>query len=227
MSVGSTRDVIVRFSPSSAGSKTALLRVVSDDPDESEYDITLNGTGTAPDISLSPTSWNYGNVITGNSNTNNFVISNTGSATLNISATNLTGTNASEFSIISGGGSFSIPASGNHTVQVQFAPATTGSKSASLQITSDDPDESPFYVTLSGTGMPQNTAPVVSIPDQTISEGASFATINLDNCVTDDHTADANLSWTYSGNSSLAVNINSSTHIATISVPNQNWNGSE
>ncbi|NMC16674.1 MAG: tandem-95 repeat protein [Chloroflexi bacterium] len=71
-----------------------------------------------------------------------------------------------------------------------------------------------------------NQAPVVSdIPDQTIAEGGTFANINLDEFVSDPDNDDAQLTWTYSGNTELVVSITN--RIASISAPDSNWNGSE
>ncbi len=71
-----------------------------------------------------------------------------------------------------------------------------------------------------------NDAPVVSdIPGETILEGGSFATINLDTYVDDPDNLDSEISWTYSGNVELQVNIVS--RVATISAPNAEWSGSE
>jgi len=68
--------------------------------------------------------------------------------------------------------------------------------------------------------------PVVSdIPDQTVDEGSSFATINLDDYVTDSETADADITWAAEGNSELTVSIVS--RMATITIPDGDWNGSE
>ena len=83
-----------------------------------------------------------------------------------------------------------------------------------------DSDETTFTVT------PVNDAPVVTdIPDQTIPEGDSFITINLDNYVSDVDNTDAEMTWTYTGNSELSVTI--ANRVATISVPNPDWNGGE
>jgi hypothetical protein len=83
-----------------------------------------------------------------------------------------------------------------------------------------DDDTATFSVT---TG---NDPPVVSnIPDQTISEGASFTTVNLDNFVSDVDNTDAEMNWTYSGNSQLMVSINN--RLATIGIPDANWTGTE
>ncbi|MBE3136023.1 MAG: tandem-95 repeat protein [Thermoplasmata archaeon] len=71
-----------------------------------------------------------------------------------------------------------------------------------------------------------NDPPVVTnIPDQTIAEGSSFATINLDNYVSDVDNTDAQMTWTYSGNVELTVSIVA--RVATITVPNADWYGVE
>ncbi|HEX9751135.1 MAG TPA: Ig-like domain-containing protein, partial [candidate division Zixibacteria bacterium] len=71
-----------------------------------------------------------------------------------------------------------------------------------------------------------NQAPVVSdIPDQTIAEGSSFATINLDDYVSDIDNLDSEINWTYSGNIELLVDITA--RVATITTPSAEWNGSE
>ena len=71
-----------------------------------------------------------------------------------------------------------------------------------------------------------NDGPIVSdIPNQTIAEGASFATISLDNYVSDVDNLDTDMTWTYTGNTQLAVSITN--RVATISIPNPDWNGAE
>ncbi|MEW6014291.1 MAG: Ig-like domain-containing protein, partial [Candidatus Zixiibacteriota bacterium] len=71
------------------------------------------------------------------------------------------------------------------------------------------------------------TPPVVSdIPDQTVAEGALFTTINLDNFVTDAESTPDQITWTYSGNIELTVSIDLN-RVATITIPNADWNGSE
>ena len=71
-----------------------------------------------------------------------------------------------------------------------------------------------------------NQPPVVSgIPDQTIAEGSTFATISLDDFVTDVDNTDAEMIWTYSGNSQLTVSIVA--RVATITIPSLDWFGAE
>ena len=104
--------------------------------------------------------------------------------------------------------------------------ADTAEVKARLEIFADEN----MSLTLSGyencAGPSENTAPVVSdIPDQTIAEGASFTTINLDDYVTDSEDPDSAISWSYSGDSELTIDITN--RIATITTPNENWNGEE
>lgn len=71
-----------------------------------------------------------------------------------------------------------------------------------------------------------NTAPVVeNIPDQTVPEGETFTTIALDDFVVDAESPDADITWSYSGNSALIVSVVN--RIATIDIPDADWNGSE
>jgi hypothetical protein len=71
-----------------------------------------------------------------------------------------------------------------------------------------------------------NQPPVVTdIPDQSVAEGSIFTTITLDDYVSDPDNTDAEMTWTYSGETELTVDITS--RVATITIPNVNWNGSE
>ena len=102
----------------------------------------------------------------------------------------------------------------------------TGTVRKTITFRATDPDElwddDPATFTVTGV----NDAPVVSdIPDQTIAEGASFATINLDDYVSDIDDPDEDMDWSFSGNTDLTVNIVD--QVATITTPNADWNGSE
>jgi len=69
--------------------------------------------------------------------------------------------------------------------------------------------------------------PVASdIPDQTVKEGETFTAISLDDYVSDPDNEDADITWTYNGNTELAVSI-SDDRVATISVPDPEWSGTE
>jgi len=154
LSPGSTHDVVIQFSPTSTGSKSATFRITSNDPDENPLDVPLSGTGmTVPDISIDPTSRDFGDVNVGSSASQTFTISNDGNGDLQVSSTNLTGSNAGEFSITSGGGSFTLAPAATREIVVEFNPSNNGVKNAILRIASNDPDENPLDVALSGNGL--------------------------------------------------------------------------
>ena len=100
------------------------------------------------------------------------------------------------------------------------------SKYIRFGVVPDDGKDGPGTETFSEYTGPVNAPPVVGdIPDQEISEGGSFATISLDAYVADLETADAAILWSYSGNTDLSVSIVD--RVATITPPDENWNGSE
>jgi hypothetical protein len=72
-----------------------------------------------------------------------------------------------------------------------------------------------------------NAPPIVSdIPDQTVDEGQSFTDIFLDNYVQDPESKDVDISWSYSSNSELLINIDEN-RIVTITTPDPDWYGIE
>jgi hypothetical protein len=90
-----------------------------------------------------------------------------------------------------------------------------------------DPGDAFGEGTATYTVTPVNDAPVVSdIPGQTIQEGGTFTTFDLDPYVTDIDDPDAQIDWTYSGNVDLSVSIDAN-HVVTIQIPDINWFGSE
>jgi lysophospholipase L1-like esterase len=74
-----------------------------------------------------------------------------------------------------------------------------------------------------------NSAPVIDmIPNQTISEGGSFSTVQLDNYVSDVEDADQYITWTATQLNGSHLNItNLSNRQAIITPINANWNGSQ
>ncbi|MBX6423147.1 CFI-box-CTERM domain-containing protein [Thermosulfurimonas sp. F29] len=81
------------------------------------------------------------------------MVRNAGGADLNITEVSITGTDASEFSIsVDHCNGTTLNPGGNCTITVAFSPESAGSKNATLEITSNDPDEGTVLVALSGTG---------------------------------------------------------------------------
>ncbi|MBC8478540.1 S8 family serine peptidase, partial [bacterium] len=75
---------------------------------------------------------------------------------------------------------------------------------------------------------PVNTPPVVSdIPNQFISEGASFSQIYLDNYVTDAETPDSGIIWTSADDGNCDLTVSIVNRVATIGIPDSDGNGIE
>jgi len=88
--------------------------------------------------------------------THTFTISNSGLAALQLSGpplVALSGPNASDFSVVAVP-STPVGAGQTTTFQVRFRPSATGVRLATVSITSNDPDESPYTFTIQGTGSP-------------------------------------------------------------------------
>ncbi len=107
-----------------------------------------------PVFSVSPTSKDFGTVISGSTSAaQTFTISNTGVGTLTINAggITLTGANTNQFSLTDNNTyPINLTAGQSATVSVAFAPTSTGAKTASLQVT-HNASGSPSTIALSGT----------------------------------------------------------------------------
>jgi outer membrane protein assembly factor BamB len=79
-------------------------------------------------------------------------VTNSGTATLNISGVTVAGPNAGDFAITGGGGAGTLDAGASRTITLTFTPANVGARTATLSIASDAPG-SPHTVALDGTGI--------------------------------------------------------------------------
>jgi len=105
-----------------------------------------------PDISVSPNSYDFGNIIIIQSpSPATFTINNNGTGNLKITKMKIVGTDTKMFKI-KGGGKKTILPGGTYSFTVTFKPTSAGTKSAVLQILSNDPDSQTIDIALSGTG---------------------------------------------------------------------------
>jgi len=112
---------------------------------------------------------------------------------------------------------------GSYLWTIPNTPSTNCKVKISDALDSSPLDESDGTFTIVAT----NLSPVVDdIPDQTINEGESFETINLDDYVNDPDNADNEITWTYSGNTELIISIDVY-RVVTIVLPSAEWSGSE
>jgi hypothetical protein len=154
IAVNGTCTVGVNFAPTTSGSRAATL-TFTDSAVNSPQTVSLTGTGTAPEASLTPTSYAFPSQAAATaSSPETFTLSNTGNAVLNISSITFTGSNASDFSDNTTCGA-TLSANSTCTIAVTFTPAASGSRSGSLVTTdsSNNASGSTQSSTLTGTGL--------------------------------------------------------------------------
>ncbi len=147
VSSGGSIDLVIRFQPSSFGAKSATLTLLSNDPAGART-VDVSGFVPAPRLNqLIPDGGNFGKICIGSFVDEPLTLFN--SAPCPLSITNIA-SSESEFVVpqvsvypitIAAGGSLEVP--------IRFQPASFGSKTAKVTISSDDPT-SPHTVTFSG-----------------------------------------------------------------------------
>jgi sugar lactone lactonase YvrE len=136
------------FTPMAVGSRSAVFSVL-DDTIEGTDIIQLGGTGAAPAQGvLSPTSLAFSSQAVGTTSAaKTITLSNTGGLTLTINSYTFSGTNAADFNQTHTCGA-TLAAAANCTISVTFKPGATGSRSASLAISTSS---GTLTASLSGT----------------------------------------------------------------------------
>jgi hypothetical protein len=149
-SVGASQNatLTVTFTPTTAGSATGTVTVVSD-ASSTPLSIALSGTGVQPGLSVSPASFGFGSVVDGQTKAQNFTITNSGTSVLTISQIGISGAGYSVTGLTT---PTTVAAGQSTSFSAQFAPATAGSLNGTVSITSNA-GNSPATVALSGTGV--------------------------------------------------------------------------
>jgi Beta-propeller repeat/Abnormal spindle-like microcephaly-assoc'd, ASPM-SPD-2-Hydin len=172
VAAGSSCTINVTFSPTGSGTASGTLSV-TDNTTGSPQALSLTGTGVSPTASLSATTLNFGSQIveTASTTPQKVVLTNTGNENLSITNISVSGTDPSDFTISPANPCGSTVAQGSScTIQINFKPASSGNRSATLSITDNAPN-SPQTVSLTGTGSDFQLA--VSPGSQTVNPGNS------------------------------------------------------
>ena len=145
--------VTVTFTPAAPfGKKDAIMSIVSNDPKKLTLLVKLSGQAPPPKITVSPASANFGSVTVGNTSLPKvFTVKNTGTSDLVVNSITITGANASEFNQTSD--CITVVNGGSCTITVTLSPSSAGSKTALMNIASNDSKKSDIMVKLAGTGL--------------------------------------------------------------------------
>jgi len=171
--------ITVTFTPTAMGSRSGSI-TITDNASPATQTVSLLGTGTAPLVSLSPTSLAFPSVaVDARSSPQSVALSNTGNATLMITSIAASG----DFSQTNTCGS-SVGAGASCTISVTFKPTASGTRTGTVTI-ADNANPGAQTVSLTGTGV---IAPIVSLSPasltfspQPLGTGSSARTVTLKN----------------------------------------------
>ncbi|SNT28336.1 Por secretion system C-terminal sorting domain-containing protein [Ekhidna lutea] len=180
--VGSTQSVNINFNATAleGGTHTAELLIQSNDPSNPviEVPITLEVTA-APDISVSSSSFDLGEVFVGQTSQMELEVNNEGTALLQVASAELS--NNVDFGIdIS---SFDLSPGETQLITITYDPQAAGIHNSTLTITSDDHDEPTIEMSLSGESIlpPVIGTSVSSIEEALEIDQTSVHELTIDN----------------------------------------------
>jgi hypothetical protein len=188
IAAGQSASFTAQFSPTSSGNGSGSISILSNAPN-SPLTIALSGAGIQAQLGAVPSAAAFGNVSTGNSNSQTISLTNSGTASVVISRATVTGTG---FSITGLNAPVTIATGSNTTFNVVFTPTAAGSASGSVALTSNAPN-SPMTIALSGTGV----AGTQLLTFSTSSLG--FGSVNVGS------NSDLSAALTNTGNSSVTI----------------------
>ena len=162
LSAGQSTSVSLQFAPAVTGSTTGSVSLVSN-ASSSPTSVALNGNGVKHQLSITPSNVSFGSVMVGMANTQTVTLTNSGTATLNISQGSVTGAG---FGMSGLTFPFSLAPGQSSTFNAQFDPAVAGNASGTVSISSNA-HNSPTVASLAGNG----TQPALSLSATSLSFG--------------------------------------------------------
>lgn len=181
---GAECTISVTFSPKKTGEVMGRVTIF-DNASGAPHTVDLIGAGSAPNVALSKTAIDFGDVNIGSEQVVTATLTNSGTATLHISSITVSG---SDFSlptrVPSGTLCTDVVEAGSYcTIDVAFSPKTVGQKAGAVTIT-DDAAGSPRTISLSGNGTAAEltvTATALDFGGQIINTVSNSKTITLSN----------------------------------------------
>ncbi|MBK1835448.1 choice-of-anchor D domain-containing protein [Roseibacillus ishigakijimensis] len=186
LAIGESVDFRVHFVPTSFGEKSAVLSFTTNDEDESPFNFTLSGRAEAPEISVRGGGASFSEVIPdgdatpqasdgtlfgevnpeGGSLIVPFRIYNTGNVTLRIVDKNVFGPDAADFTIRSLNPNpiaTTIGAGDYKEFEIEFDPSDKGTRTATIRLDNDDPNENPYTFMVQGIGADPDATPEIVV----------------------------------------------------------------
>ncbi len=151
LTAGQSANFSVTFAPQSAASASGNVTITSNASNPT-LTVPLSGAGVTPGmLGSSPTSLSFGSVIVGSRQTLSATVTNTGSSSVTISQAGISGTG---FTLSGMSTPMTLTAGQSATFSAAFTPASAGSGSGNVTITSNASNPT-LTIPLSGTGVTQ------------------------------------------------------------------------
>jgi len=143
--------IAVRLTPSFLGNQLDTLKIFSNDATTNPAQIPLSGGGVSnslPEISAQPLELKFDSVLVKLSKNLTLRVRNRGAANLNISNV---ASNNNRFDILSAA-NFILAPGDSSDITIRFSPTQVGPQNGTLNITSNDANENPLAIKISGVG---------------------------------------------------------------------------
>lgn len=150
------------FLPTCSGTLTTNCWKPSSNPNHGEEIVATNSfevapPATTPDISLNPSSLDFGTVNIGDSPTLTTEVQNTGDADLEVTNIALCSGTSTEFTSSSPALPFTVTPGSSETLSVVYTPADTGIDTGCIEIASNDPITPTATLNVTGNVLPTET----------------------------------------------------------------------
>jgi hypothetical protein len=185
VAANSSCTINVTFTPTAAGTRNGTLTITDDSNwvAGSTQRVSLTGTGPVPVASVSPLSLNFGiQLLSTTSAAQTVTVSNSGTASLTLTAIGITGANSSDFSQNN-----NCPISPNTfapgascQVSATFAPTASGPRKSGINVKDSAGDS--LFILLTGVGTAVGISPAsLSFPSQSVGTSGTPQTVTLSN----------------------------------------------
>lgn len=134
---GESTDIEVAYIPDTSTDDTAIVDVLSNDPDSPEVPVELIASAGSPELQITPDVWDYGSLPLYCNSTLELTLSNVGTAPLEVSDI---GGASGDYSLDNLPTlPFTIQAGDSEVVDLTWLPSTLGTSSNAVTVTSNDP----------------------------------------------------------------------------------------
>ncbi|HBH46092.1 MAG: hypothetical protein A2445_01945 [Candidatus Jacksonbacteria bacterium RIFOXYC2_FULL_44_29] len=161
--------VTVEFQPQTKGQHSAVVEVISNDPNNRTLSVNLSGQGVEPEMIISPRAIDFSGMEVGQSFTLTVNIANNGDDTLG----NINITSSDPSFVVGTTYHSSLPPRDNQDVAITFNATRPGATSAQIRVESDDAVKSPITVAATADVQPLQPVVITSIWPVTVGQGGT------------------------------------------------------